>query len=476
MPNTNLRDYISALEKTGDVVHITEEVDWELEIGAIISHACELRAPAPLFHKIKDYASGFRMLGAPLATHRRLAVAFGKSPQTRVRELHAEYESRLAQPIKPMLVKTGPCKENIITGDDIDIFQFPAPYEHEGDGNRFIGTWHAVITKDPDSDWVNWGMYRIGLHSRKYITGHWHGATDAGRLLQSKYVPKKKPMPVAIAIGLDPLCCLAAVAPLGPGQSEVDYAGGLRRSPVELVKCETSDLYVPAQAEFILEGEILPDVKVPDGPFGDFPGYHIWGFGHRPARLNAITFRNSPIFTVSNLGMPVDDSDIALSITSSLAIKKELKEKGVPVTDVYVPPETMGHLAVVGVKTVYSTVADHVASIIDARAPEFQHVVMVMDEDVDVFNWDEVLHAFVTRCNPKRGVKINPRRLVSGLTPFLNPRERKAMEGASMSFDCTWPKEMSRDTDIPPRISFRELEPRQIREKVLSKWKEYGYK
>lgn len=476
MPITNLRDYIAALEKTGDVVHITEEVDWDLELGAIIRHACELRAPAPLFHRIKDYATGYRMLGAPLATYRRLAAALGKPPVAGMRELQAEYENRISKPIKPLLVSSGPCKENIITGDDIDILRFPAPYEHEGDGNRFIGTWHAVITKDPDSDWVNWGMYRIGVHNRKYITGHWHGATDAGRILQSKFVPKKKPMPVAVAIGLDPLYSLAAAAPLGPGQSEVDYAGGLRQSPVELVKCETSDIYVPAQAEFVLEGEILPDVKVPDGPFGDFPGYQMWGWGHRVCRLTAITHRNSPIFTVSNLGMPVDDSDMALSLTSSVAIKKELREKGVPVTDVHVPPECMGHLAVVGVKSVYSTVADHVASIIDARAPEFQHVVMVMDEDVDVFNWDEVLHSFVTRCNPKRGVKINPRRLVSGLTPFLSPQERKAMEGASMSFDCTWPKDWSKATDIPPRMSFRELEPKSVREKVMNKWKEYGYK
>lgn len=476
MSNTDLRSYISSLEKTGDVVHINEEVDWDMEIGAIMRRGCELRAPAPLFHRIKDYDTGTGVLGNPLATYRRVAIALGKEPQTGIRDIHAEYEARLRMPLKPLLVSKGPCKQNIISGEDIDVFRFPAPYEHEGDGNRFIGTWHVVVTKDPDSDWVNWGMYRIALHSRKYIAGHWHGATDAGRILQTKYIPRKEPMPVAIAIGLDPLYCLAGVAPLAPGESEVDYAGGLRRSPVELVKCETSDLYVPSQAELVLEGEILPDVKVPDGPFGDFPGYQIWGWGHHVCRLKAITHRTKPILTVSNLGMPVDDSDVAISLTYSVDIKKELREKGVPVTDVYVPPECMGHLAIVGVKTVYSTVADHVASIIDARAPEFQHVVMVMDSDVDVFSWDEVMHSFVTRCHPGRGVKINPRRLVSGLTPYLSPRERRAMEGASMSFDCTWPKDWSRSTDIPPRISFRELEPGNLREKVLAKWKEYGYK
>lgn len=476
MTDKDLRDFINTLEKNGDMVRIKEEVDWDLEIGAIIRRACELRAPAPFFEKIKDYPAGHRMLGAPLATYRRLALALGLPPQSSIGEIQSEYEHRMDNPLKPLVVSKGPCKENIIAGDGIDMFRFPVPYEHEGDGNRFIGSWHIVVTRDPDSDWVNWGMYRIAVHSRKYIVGHWHGASDAGRLLQNKYVPKGKPMPVAIAIGLDPLYCLAAVAPLGMGQSEVDYAGGLRGEPVELVKCETSDLYVPAQAEVVLEGEILPDIKVPDGPFGDFPGYHIWGWGHRVCRLKAITHRNNPILTVSNLGMPVDDSDMALTVTSSAAIKKELKSKGVPVVDVHVPPEAMGLLAVISVKTLYSTVVDHVASIIDARAPEFQHMVIVVDEDVDVFNWDEVFHAFVTRCNPARGIKINPRRLISGLVPYLSPQERRATEGASVAFDCTWPRSWSKETDIPPRIAFRELEPRDIREKILAKWKEYGYK
>lgn len=474
MSPSNLRDFIASLDKTGDVVHIKEEVDWDLELGGIIRRACELKAPAPLFEKIKDYP-GYSALGGPLAADRRLAIALGLPGHTGLREVQNEYERRMDKPMKPIAVSNGPCQEKVITGDDIDIFRLPVPFEHEGDGLRFIGTWHAVVTRDPDSDWVNWGMYRTGAYSRKYIVAHWHGGNDAGRMLRQKYVPRGMPMPVAIAIGLDPLCCLAAVAPLATGESEVDYAGGLRQSPVELVKCKTVDLFVPAQAELVLEGEILPDVKVLGGPFGDFPGYEIIGFPHRICRLKAITHRKNPILTFTNLGAPGHDNT-ALTVTSAVAIKKELRAKGVPVVDVHIPAEGMGLLAVVSVKTRYATVADHVGSIIDARTPEFQYMTMVVDDDVDIFNIDEVWHAFVTRCNPARGIKINPRRLVSGLTPYLSPEARLVGEGSSVTFDCTWPPHWSKETDVLPRVTFREMKPKELKDKILAKWKTYGYK
>lgn len=468
------RQFIEALEKHGEAVRIQEEVDWDLEVGAIIRRACETRAPAPLFEKIKDYPLGYRILGAQLATHRRLAIAMGLAPQTPLSLLQEDFEQRMEHPLKPILVSEGACQENILLGEDIDLYRFPVPYEHEGDGCRFIATWHLVVTRDPDSDWANWGMYRVGVHNKRYCLGHWHGATDAGKVFYKKYVPRKKPMPVAIAIGVDPLCCLAAVTPLGEGQNEVDYAGGLRREPVELVNCQTSDLQVPADAEIVLEGEILPDVRVMDGPFGDFPGYHTSSWLRRPMRVKAILHRHNPILTVTNLGVPVDDSDICLSLTAAVSLKKHLLKQGLPITAVHVPPEAVGHLAIVGVKALYSTVAAHVHSVIDSRAPEFQHIVIVVDEDVDVFNLGEVLHAFATKCNPARGIRVNSPRLVSGLTPYLSPAERETMAGSSALLDCTWPPTWSKETDIPPRVSFKDSLP-EIRDKVLTKWKSYGF-
>lgn len=476
MPFNDNRQFIAALEKTGDAVRIKEEVDWEEEAGAIARRACEMGAPAPFFEKIKDYPPGYRLFGCPLASHRRLAVALGLPPETPTRTLYAEYQKRIQHPIKPVVVKDGPCKENILTGDDIDLYRFPVPLIHEGDGNRFIGSWHLSITKDPDSDWTNWGVYRVGVHTKNYFVGAWHGATDGGRILFGKYVPKKKPMPVAVAIGADPLCTLAAVAPFGTGESEVDFAGGMRQAPVELVKCHTSDLLVPAHAEIILEGEIQPDAKAINGPFGEFTGYRTEAYMHRVCKLKAITFRNNPILTFSPVGTPVDDSHICQGITYAAVIKKQLLERGVPITDVSVPPECSSHMAVVGVRTLYSTVAHHVKSVMDSRAPEFQHITVVVDADVDVFNLNEVLHTFASRCHPARGIKINDSYLISGLTAYLSKEDRKEFRGASVLFDCTWPPGWDKNTEVPPRSSFNDIYSKGVKEKVLAKWNKYGYK
>ncbi len=475
----DVREWVEMLDAAGELVHIEEEVDWDLELGAIVRRGTEIGAPAILFERIKDYP-GHRSLYNTLGTWRRMAILFGLAPETPLRDIQAEYEHRMEQPVKPVVVKDSSCKENILVGDEVDLFRFPAPLEHERDGNRCIGSWHVVVTKDPDSDWTNWGMYRLMIHNRRYLGGHWHTATDAARIFNSKFASQGKPMPVAMAIGVDPMCCLAAISPQPIGASEVDYAGGLRREPVELVKCETSDLLVPANAEIVIEGEILPNIRVPDGPFGDFTAHSYRASHKEVCRVKAITHRNNPIFTGTHLGLPKDDNSICLAFSYAVPLKKFLKERGLPITDVYLPPECMGLLAIVGVKKRYSTVADHVFSALDSRQPDFQHVVVVVDENVDVFNWQEVLHAVLTKVHPARDIRVNSRRLVVGLLNFLSPQDRKAgpsedsAQGASVLYDCTTPLDWSRETDVLPRVCFRDMSP-GIKDKALAKWKKYGF-
>jgi 4-hydroxy-3-polyprenylbenzoate decarboxylase len=348
----DIREFCEALEKTGDLVRVKQEVDWELEAAAINRRCYETLGPAVLFEKIKDYPPGYRILGGAQGTYRRVAISLGLSPETPVPALYREYEEREQKPVKPVIVKTGPCKENIMKGDDVDLFAFPAPLIHDGDGGRYIGTWDIVITKDPDTGWTNWGMYRFMIHNKKYLTGDPTFTSHLALVFREKFVPKKKRMPVAIVIGADPLCHMVATAGYGIGVDEVDYAGALRKEPVELVKAETSDLLVPAHAEIVIEGEILPDVVGSEGPFGEYPGYRTG-----KARTNvvcevkAITYRSSPILTMISLGVPVDDSSVAAALTASLSLKRRLKRHGVPVTDVYAPPEGVTHLVVVGVKS-----------------------------------------------------------------------------------------------------------------------------
>lgn len=470
------REFIEALEKSGDVVRIKQEADWDLEVGGITRRACELSAPAPFFEKIKDYPPGYRIFGTPLGTFRRLATALGLKPTTSVREIYSHYESRMEHPIKPVAVKEAPCKEEVVLGDEVDLYRFPAPMVHWGDGGRYLGTWHLVVSQDPNSDWVNWGMYRLMVHNKRDLGSVWRATSDLGRVLYTKYMPQKKPMPVAVAIGADPLCSFMAQTPLSPGQNEGDYAGALRGEPVELVKCETNDLMVPAYAEIVLEGEILPDIRQMDGPFGEYTGYRT-SMEMRPVlRIKAITHRHNPILTMTSIGIPPDDH-ICWQLATAFEDKKHLREHGIPVTDVFNPPQAVNQLTIVGIKAYTSNLPTMVKNVIHSGFTRTEpHIVVVVDSDVDVFNISEVMHAFATKCHPLHGVRPSDYDQGVPLWPFLSPYERRWFKGAKLLLDCTWPRDWSKETEVPPRVSFKEMYPKALQEKVLQEWESYGFK
>jgi 4-hydroxy-3-polyprenylbenzoate decarboxylase len=475
------RKFIEALEKTGDLVRVRQEVDWDLEVGAIIRRANEKRYPAVLFENVKDYPAGYRIFGSPLGTYRRVAVAMGLDPDIPIRELQEEYERRIQHPVKPVVVKDAPCKENIILGDNVDLHHFPAPMSHEGDGGRYLGSWHFVITQHPDDNWTNWGMYRLMLYNKRYTTVSLHVMNHGGRLFYRDYLPKKEPMPIAVAIGADPLSSLVSLAYFRSKQSEVDYAGGLQGEPIELIKCETSDLLVPAHAEIVLEGKVLP-AFVPEGPHGEFTGYRH-GLDMMPLfQVEAITYRNDPLLTVTCIGIPQGDDDVCQSLAGAVSIKKQLIESGLPVTGVYIPPETAMNLIIVGVKATEPNVAEKIHNRI--FAPGLADLkTIVVDDDVDVFNLDQVLHAFASKCHPATGIKVTEHSFMNTLSAYYSREERKsarqehnAARGVRVLFDCTWPAEWSRKTDVPPRISFDETWSSEIKEKVLANWANYGFK
>jgi len=467
------REFVKALQKTGDAVVVRTEVDWDLEAGAITRRVCETGGPAPLFEKIKDYPAGYRILGAPLANYRRLAVAMDMSPDSTLKTIQEQYEQRIEHPIKPKLVKDGPCKENIVRGKDVDLFQFAIPMVHEGDGGRYIGTWHININKDPDSDWTNWGMYRLMAHNHTDMAGFFATHQHQGLIYFRKYQPRGLPMPFAVAIGADPLSSLVAGTAFKKGENEVDFAGALAREPIELVKCETNDLEVPSHAEIILEGEILPGTNLPEGPFGEYPGYRFPERRSSPIfRVNCITYRNDPIMTLSCVGFPTDDSHVSVSLGAAVAFKRSLKARGVPVTQVNWPTEGVEHLMVVGIEKRDDATVDLIEQmVLGSRTPIC--VTMIVDSDVDVFNLKEVIHAFLTKCHPIRGVRRHESFWT--LSPYLSHEEWVANRGARLILDCTWPSSWKKETTIPPRASFAVMYPEGVKELVLRKWKEYGF-
>lgn len=477
MAFNDMREFCKALEETGDLVRVKREVDWELEAAAITRRSNENLGPALLFENIKDYPGGYKILGGVQATYRRVAMSLGLPPETPIPDIYREYEAREQKPVKPVILSTGPCKENIIKGDDVDLFKFPVPLIHDGDGGRYFGTWDIVITKDPDTGWTNWGMYRFMIHSQRILTGDATFTSHLAMVFRSKYVPQGKRMPIAIAIGADPLCHMVATAGYGIGQDEVDYAGALRQAPVEMVKAELSDLLVPANAEIVLEGELLPDAIGFEGPFGEYPGYRTGKARDGIVmEVKAITHRTSPILTMISLGIPVDDSSVAAALTASLAVKRRLKRHNIPVTDVYAPAEGVTHFVVVGVKEGGSKIAQQIKEIITARRAAINKIVVV-DSDVDVFDMKQVIHALAVKCHPLNGIVANE--VAAGkaneLTPCYSREEREHKKGAVVVFDCTWPPEWPKET-LPIKSSFNEIYPQEVKDKVLKNWKDYGLK
>ncbi|MDP2727224.1 MAG: UbiD family decarboxylase, partial [Dehalococcoidia bacterium] len=349
------------------------------------------------------------------------------------------------------------------------------PILHQGDGGRYIGTWHLVATKDPDSDWVNWGMYRLMLHDK----------TSMGILLSShqhigyhyaKYVARNQPMEFAVAMGTEPVTSLIAANFYAGGINEMDVAGGMRGEPLELVKCETVDLAVPATSEIVLEGEIWPQERREEGPFGEYTGYMAGERAPRPVcRVKAITHRKNPVLPVTCMGVPVDDS-AALRPLMAAEILDDLRTQGFPVKMVNCP---MGAplLFVVSTKVPYAGYARHLAAAVwgSSTAGKLAHHLVIVEDDIDITDTHEILWALTTRCHPDRGIFKLIGGTASPLLPFLSMEERRAQKGAHVLFDCTWPKDWPKEA-IPVKASFDVLWPKEVQEKVLHNWKEYGYK
>jgi 4-hydroxy-3-polyprenylbenzoate decarboxylase len=472
------RAYIEALLKTGDAVVVNDEVDWDLEMGAIVRRVCEKKSPSPYFKKIKDYP-GFEGFGAPIATYRRLAVSLGLDPESPIPAIAKEYLSRTAadKGEKPKILnaKDAPCKEVVWTGDDADLFRLPAPMVHEGDGGRYIGTWHFVVAKDLDTPAINWGMYRQMVFDEKTMVGPVLPFSDMGKMFYNKYTPNNIPMPFATVIGPDPLSAIASCAPAAIPEDE--FTSLLMGEPVEVVKCETCDLYVPAHAEIIIEGVIVPNVMIEEAPFGEYTGYRTSPREKRTVyRVTAITMRKNPILPISNMGIPTDEGQLLRSFSLGLEMERMLRDQGIPITGVYMLPESTHHLVVVGVKPAYANIATQIGQLVfGSKLGPWFHLVVVVDDKTDIYSKDELIHNLSTRCHPKNGIIITEQGVGTPLNPYAWPEERKYSRAGKVIFDCLFPPEWPTSM-VPIKVSFDNVYPKEIREKVLSKWNQYGFK
>jgi 4-hydroxy-3-polyprenylbenzoate decarboxylase len=428
MDYKNLREFIAKVEELGELKRI-DGVDWNKEMGAITEILYREKAeksPALLFDRIKGYPEGYRCLYGMLNSPKRFALSLGIPipKELKLMDLLRVYREKMKNMklLPPHYVKDGPVMENVFEGKDIDLFKFPTPVHHELDGGRYIGTADAVITRDPEEGWVNCGTYRVQLIDKDtcllYIS-----QGKQGRIQRDKYLDKGEPCPVVVVVGIDPLLFMAARYQVPWGVSEFDFAGGLKGEPIDVIRGKYTDLPIPADAEIILEGEVSPKEKMPEGPFGEWNGYYAGGKKEEPVlKIKRVMFRTNPILTCAASQKPPHSHLFERCFIRSAGLWDGLEKAGCPdIKGVWVHSAGSGRtFNVVSIKQRYyghSRQAGMLASQIPPSA-YIGRFIVVVDDDIDPSNLDEVIWAMGTRCDPAQDIEITRKCWGSRLDPL----------------------------------------------------------
>jgi len=432
----DFRTFLAACQELdGDEVTVIEGADWNEEIGALTEACADLigQPPALLFDKIKDYPEGHRVVSLPTASWKRAALALGLDsslPKLELVRLATEKVKRATRnPILPSSVPSGPVMENTFTGEDVDIWQLPVPRYHAADGGRYLGTGCALIVKDPDSDFVNMGTYRMQVHAGNKL-GIWMSPGQQGRQICQRYWDLGLAAPVVVAISLDPLTFMASHTKIPWGKNELEMAGGLRGKAVEVIDGPITGLPIPAGAEIAIEGEIPPpsEEAAEEGPFGEWPGYYSGGTRGtgelQPViRVKALYFRNNPIIH-NQAPMWTGANAMAIPIGAGM-LWDQLEAAGVQdITGVF---SFSGYLVAISIKQRFAGHAKQtgLAAISAAAGARNGRYVVIVDEDIDVTDIKEVLWAMETRVDPFTNIELIDGTWSTPLDPRMPPDKRE---------------------------------------------------
>jgi 4-hydroxy-3-polyprenylbenzoate decarboxylase len=310
----DLRTFIRRLDDAGRLVHVTEAVDWKFEIGKITR---EHQTPL-LFENILD-CPGQQVFTNGLCDLRSIALALGLPSTTSRNALVREASKRIAKPIAPKLVETGSVLENIVLTPHIDLFRIPVPWWHPDDTDRYIGTWHVNISRDPETSCRNLGVYRMQLLGPTRTTVSACGGSHLGRHVKNAE-KMGEALPMAVAIGVNESLVMAGASALPYGMDEFVLAGALQQETVELVRCQTVDLEVPAHCELVIEGWIHPGVRVQDGPYFDYSGRTNVNPNAYLFEATCLMFRNASTFRGTSVGMPGGEDHQLFAFLAALGL------------------------------------------------------------------------------------------------------------------------------------------------------------
>jgi len=470
---------MAELEKRGLLKRIKVEVDANLEITEISDRVVKSGGPALLFENVKGYQ--IPVVTNLFGTLERMKLALNVDNLDQVGEALLEILQppdlsslidklkalpRLAQlsSFLPKTVKSGPCKEVIIK-DNPSLAMLPVLKCWPEDGGPFI-TLPLVFTKDPETGRRNVGMYRMQVYDERTTGMHWHIHKDGAEHF-NKCKSRGNRMPVAVALGADPAVIFSAAAPLPAGIDEMIFAGFLRKEPVELVRCETVDVDVPAKAEIILEGYVDPWETRLEGPFGDHTGYYSLADYYPVFHLTCITHRKNPVYPATIVGRPpMEDAFIGKAVERIFLplIRLQLPE----VKDMNMPPEGVFHnCVIVSIKKRYTGQAKKVMSALWGMGlMMLAKLIIVVDEDVNVQNISEVMWRVFNNIDAGRDVMM-----VEGPVDALDHSSPLPHLGTKMGIDATrkWPSE-GHLREWPRDIIMSE----DVKKEVDRKWEKYG--
>jgi 4-hydroxy-3-polyprenylbenzoate decarboxylase len=420
----DLREFIDLVDKLNALRRI-EGADPRHEIGGVTEVAAgRPDGPALLFDGIRGFPRGFRVFTNATTHPQRAALALGLDPALRPLDaLKAWMEKRkILQPHSPVGVGHADFLKNTAKGEAVDIGKFPAPVWHRRDGGPFIGSGSIVVMRDPDDGWINASIYRLQVQGKNRVTVQFDHAGRHGAIIAKKYWERGQTCPLAIVHGEDPALFIAGFEYLPAGQSEYEFAGAIKGAPIEIVAGPQTGLPIPAHAEIVFEGQLLPmSQALPEGPFGEFTGYYAWEA--RPAPVMEVTatyHRDDPILLGSP---PMKPPRFHFGLPFRAATIWQNLEAG-GVTDVVGVWQHVSQLTtVVALRQRYDGHAKR-AALVAAAHSYMARVIVVVDDDVDPSNLQDVMWAVATRCEPSEQVDIVRNAWSSALDPRISPQDR----------------------------------------------------
>jgi 4-hydroxy-3-polyprenylbenzoate decarboxylase len=482
----DLRDFIAQLEKIGELKRVASPVSPNLEMTEICDRVLLTGGPAVMFENVTGH--NMPVLANLFGTPRRVALGMGEESTAALREV-GKLLAYLKEPeppkglkdawekwpvlkqvltMSPKVQSSAPCQDIVWENGEVDLGKLPVQTCWPGDIAPLI-TWGLVVTRGPSKARQNLGIYRQQVIAPNKVIMRWL-AHRGGALDFREHCVKNpgQPFPVAVVIGADPATILGAVTPVPDSLSEYQFAGLLRGSKTELVKCLGSDLLVPASAEIVLEGVIHPDEMALEGPFGDHTGYYNEQEKFPVFTIESITMRSNPIYHSTYTGKPPDEPSmlgVALNEVFVPLLQKQFPE----IADFYLPPEGCSYrMAVVSIRKQYAGHAKRVMFGIWSFLRQFMYTkfIIVVDDDIDIREWKEVIWAVTTRVDPVRDT------LLVGNTPidYLDFASPVSGLGGKMGLDATnkWPGETQRAWGTPIEMD------EAVKRRVDEMWIELG--